>query len=224
MPKSVAPDLAVSLRRRIDAGEWRNSRQLPNERDLAVEYRVARNTMRRAIDSIVADGVLTRHVGRGTFLAETEPGTMNTIIRDISGASPADMMAVRLILEPRAASLAAANGSGRELQEIAEIFRESVAATDMEAFERLDADLHQKIFEASRNELLAHLHSLLRAIRSQEAWRDIKRRSFGLERRATYCAEHGALVEALLRRDGDEASAVMKLHIETVHRNLFGSL
>jgi DNA-binding transcriptional MocR family regulator len=40
------------LRRRIEAGEWSDTRRLPNERDLAAEYRVARNTLRSAIDKV----------------------------------------------------------------------------------------------------------------------------------------------------------------------------
>ena len=38
MPKSVAAEVARSLRERIEAGEWSDTRRLPNERDLAAEY------------------------------------------------------------------------------------------------------------------------------------------------------------------------------------------
>src|SRR5258708_7877040 len=109
MPKHVATDVAHSLRRRIEAGEWSDTRRLPNERDLALEYRVARNTMRRAMDAIAADGTVTRHVGRGTFLGTDDRGEIFAIMQSISGTSPVDMMAVRMILEPRAAALAATN-------------------------------------------------------------------------------------------------------------------
>ena len=71
VPKLVSTDVESSLRHRIESGEWRQSRRLPNERDLAAQYGVARNTVRAAIDRIALDGSLLREVGRGTFLRPT---------------------------------------------------------------------------------------------------------------------------------------------------------
>jgi DNA-binding FadR family transcriptional regulator len=143
------------------------------------------------------------------------------IIQKLSGVSPIDMMAVRRIIEPRAAALAATNASASDLNEIASIHSASVDAHEMETFERWDAELHQKIFAATRNELLNHLHEMLRMIRGQELWLAIKRRSFSPERRNAYCQEHGAITAALLRRDAEAAASAMRAHLDTVSRNLF---
>jgi DNA-binding FadR family transcriptional regulator len=221
MPKHVAAEVVRSLRHRIEAGEWSDTRRLPNERDLAAEYSVARNTVRSAIDKIAADGTVTRQVGRGTFLRHDSRNDFLNIIQKISGVSPIDMMAVRQIFEPRASALAATNASAGDLQEIAATHAASLEATEMEQFERWDAELHQKIFAGSRNELLNHLHEILQMIRGQEQWLDIKRRSFSQGRRDAYCREHAAIVAALLRRDAEAAATAMRLHLETVSRNLF---
>lgn len=69
MPKRVSADVEMSLRKRIESGEWSESLRLPNERHLANECGVARNTVRAAIERIRAGGALRREVGRGTFLA-----------------------------------------------------------------------------------------------------------------------------------------------------------
>lgn len=90
----------------------------------------------------------------------------------------------------------------------------------METFERRDAELHQRVFVATRNELLNHLHEQLRLIRNQALWIDIKRRSFSPERRLRYCEEHAAVVGALLWRDADQASRAMLAHLQTVERDL----
>ena len=42
---------------------------IPSERDLMATYGVSRDTVRKAIDALVADGLLTRVHGRGTFVA-----------------------------------------------------------------------------------------------------------------------------------------------------------
>jgi len=221
MPKLIAAEIEQSLRRRIESGEWSDSRRLPNERDLAAEYKVARNTVRGAIDKIAADGSLTREVGRGTFLRHGGSPDFMSVVQKLTGVSPIDMMAVRQIFEPRAAALAATNASANDIHEVALSHAAAVEAVDMETFEHWDAELHQRIFSASRNDLLNHLHEILRLIRSQDLWRDIKRRSFSPQRRQTYCEEHKAIVEALLRRDAEAAANAMRTHIDSVSRNLF---
>ena len=223
MAKLVVAEVERSLRGRIEAGEWSATRRLPNERELAAEYEVARNTMRSAIDKIAADGSLTREVGRGTFLRQDSRLDFMNVIQKLKGVSPIDMMAVRQIFEPRAAALAATNASASDIREVALAHEAAVDAVDMEAFEHWDAELHQRIFVGARNELLNHLHEILRLIRNQDLWREIKRRSFSQQRREIYCEEHKAVVEALMRRDAEAAASAMRTHLDTVSRNLFAS-
>ena len=223
MPKLVAAEVERSLRRRIESGEWAGARRLPNERELAASYHVARNTIRSAIDRIAADGAVTREVGRGTFLRRRDRVDFTAVVQNLMGVSPIDMMAVRQIFEPRAAALAATNASVGDLDAIAAALAASLEAVDMEAFEQGDAELHQRIFAGTRNELLERLHEILKLIRSQDLWRDIKRRSFSPERRRVYGEEHRAIVAALLRRDSEAAAAAMRAHLDTVGRNLFAA-
>jgi DNA-binding FadR family transcriptional regulator len=220
MPKLAAHDVELSLRRRLVSGEWRQTRRLPDERQLATEYGVARNTVRAALQSIVAEGALTRQVGRGTFLVERGAEEAGALLQRLVGASPMDMMAVRMILEPRAAALAATGASAGELEAIAAAHAAASAAAEMQAFERWDAELHQRIFAATRNDLLGTLHELLRVIRNQPLWIDIKRRSFSPARRIGYCQEHAAIVAALMRRDAAGAAQAMLAHLRTVETNL----
>jgi DNA-binding FadR family transcriptional regulator len=223
MPKTVAPEVTQSLRKRIDSGEWTSARRLPNERELAIEYKVARNTVRSAIAKIASDGLVTREVGRGTFLRHNSSSDFMNVLHRLIGVSPVDMMAVRQIFEPRAAAMAATNASAGDLLEIAAAHAASLEAVDLETFEHWDAELHQRIFAGSRNELLNHLHEILRLIRNQELWRDIKLRSFSPQRCLVYCEEHKAIVDALMRRDAEAAATAMRAHLETVSRNLFAA-
>jgi DNA-binding FadR family transcriptional regulator len=220
MPRWIAGEVEQSLRRRIESGEWRQTRRLPNERELAVQYGVARNTVRSAIDRIVSDGALIREVGRGTFLSNDRDPDFQSVVRKLSGASPLDVMAVRMIVEPRAAALAAARGSASELEAVAAAHGSATHAIESGAFERWDAEFHQRIFAATRNELLNNVHELLRLIRSQDLWIELKRRSFSVERRLRYCDEHAAILAGLLKRHAEEASSAMLIHLQTVEENL----
>jgi GntR family transcriptional regulator len=50
-------------------GEWPAGAALPSETRLAQRYNVSIGTLRKAIDELVAERIVTRHQGRGTFVA-----------------------------------------------------------------------------------------------------------------------------------------------------------
>jgi len=53
---------------RIAAGEWSPGEVIPTEAQLSAAYNVSTGTLRKAVDLLVAEGVLTRSQGRGTFV------------------------------------------------------------------------------------------------------------------------------------------------------------
>lgn len=62
--------LAAALRARVVAGEWPPGSALPAENLLAAEHQVALGTMRRALELLVAEGLVERVHGRGTFVRQ----------------------------------------------------------------------------------------------------------------------------------------------------------
>jgi GntR family transcriptional regulator len=57
------------LRRAIEQRQLKPQDALPPERDLARDFGVSRITVRKALDGLVAEGLLTRRQGAGTFVA-----------------------------------------------------------------------------------------------------------------------------------------------------------
>lgn len=55
---------------RICAGEWPMNQALPNEHELCALFGVSIGTLRKATDELVANGMLVRQQGRGTFIAQ----------------------------------------------------------------------------------------------------------------------------------------------------------
>ena len=60
--------LCDALADRIAAGEWKPGDALPNETDLAREFGVSSGTMRKSLDLLESERLLTRRQGRGTFV------------------------------------------------------------------------------------------------------------------------------------------------------------
>src|SRR5581483_3757841 len=60
--------LRDALAGRIANGEWKPNSAIPNESDLAREFGVSAGTMRKALDLMEAERLLTRRQGRGTFV------------------------------------------------------------------------------------------------------------------------------------------------------------
>ena len=60
--------LRDDLVQRIAAGEWAPGDAIHTEAELSAAYAVSTGTLRKAIDLLVAEGVLTRSQGKGTFV------------------------------------------------------------------------------------------------------------------------------------------------------------
>lgn len=66
MKTSLSTGIREGIRRRIEAGEW--SGQLPSEPDLARLFGASRETVRKALAGLEAEGLLYRMHGKGTFV------------------------------------------------------------------------------------------------------------------------------------------------------------
>lgn len=67
---SLHAQLADIIREKIYAREWGVNSKIPSEHELMARYHLARGTVRRAITSLVDEGLLVRKHGKGTFVAE----------------------------------------------------------------------------------------------------------------------------------------------------------
>ena len=52
----------------LRAGLWRPGEAIPSELEFAARFRVSQGTVRKAIDELAADNLLTRRQGKGTFV------------------------------------------------------------------------------------------------------------------------------------------------------------
>lgn len=70
--------LESDLVERIGAGEFAAGDTLPTEEQICAQYGVSRITVRRALDAMIASGLIVRRRGVGTFLAD-RPSSVRSV-------------------------------------------------------------------------------------------------------------------------------------------------
>lgn len=186
--------------------------KLPNEVELSQELGVSRATLREAIRTLSAQGVLEVRRGKGTFVAQ-QVAEMDDFgfssLEQIRGQLR-DLFELRSIFEPRAAELACRRATAEELEEILhrgmEVERCIQAGQDRT---QADRAFHAAIVRGTHNEFLVRLlplidqavASALTAGEHQEQLAEDTRR------------DHALLMEFFRKRDGEGAGYAMAIHM-----------
>lgn len=136
--------------------------------------------------------------------------------------APADVMAIRRMLEPVVMPLVVAWATTADFVEMDRCLAGGSHAGSYEEFETWDLALHRSIMAASHSPLLAELYAVIETARHGQSWGDLKRRSASRDRRERYQADHVELIAALRARDTERATEAMRSHLARVHGDLFG--
>ncbi|MGQ4615843.1 FCD domain-containing protein [Nocardia sp. R7R-8] len=193
--------------------------KLPTERELVQRLSASRSAIRRALEAIERDGLVVRHVGRGTFVTDAAADRVDGAPGD---TSPVEIMQVRQLLEPQVAALAARAATRADLERIGQALDAGGAAGDFDSFEHWDSVLHRYIAEAAHNGLLLNMVEVLNAARALPVWGSLKRRTSTPQLRRDYHREHTEIVEALRDRDPRGAGEKMRDHLLHVTDSLLG--
>lgn len=215
----IERSLRALLRDGIGDGSLSPGAKLPTERALVQELAAPRSAIRRALAALESDGVIERHVGRGTFLTHVAI-EVDTAPAD---TSPAEIMQVRVLLEPQVTALAARSATQADLERISSCLMAGGASDDFSSFESWDAHLHRSIAKAAHNGLLLAMFDVMASARSLPVWGTLKSRTSTPERRRRYHSEHERIVKALHDRDAESASQAMRDHLSHVSKKLLGS-
>ena len=217
--KTVEQTLRALLDEQTASGTLGPGGKLPTERDLAERLAAPRSAVRRALDRLEGDGLIVRQVGRGTFLTEAADHHFSGAPPD---TSPAEIMQVRLTIEPPIAALAARLATQADLDRITGFLDAGGRSDGFEAFEAQDAQLHRAIAQAAHNGLLMSMFDVMSTARALPVWGTLKRRTSTPGRRADYHRGHVRIVTALADRDPDGAATAMRAHLHDVSDNLLG--
>lgn len=211
LSQAVADDLLAML----EDGLFQVGDKLPTERVLMEQLAVGRNTLREAVQSLVARGVLDVRPGVGTRVrsvsAETalSRGAIASLLRD---EAVTHLYEFRQLVESEAAARAALEATDEQVAAMKAAnaqYRSAVEAG--ESLFELDLAVHRSIASASSNPLFGTIldatHDLLARAREQTD------KVPGAVERAL--EEHERVVAAIAAGDADLARDEMRHHIES---------
>jgi DNA-binding FadR family transcriptional regulator len=218
-------DPVTLLRSYILEGGFGSGGKLPPERQLTDQLGLSRATIRKALDVLERDGLIWRHVGKGTFISETSNRKQNSATVELGRQlTPFRMIRARLAIEPAIAREAAVNASGETLTRMQRAIDRAKAATTWNEYEIQDDLFHRAVAEASDNLLLLSLFDQLNEVRRAVAWGAVSRESAHPSPDHSSFAEHDAIAAAIAGRDPHAAYEAMRRHIGSVARRLFGEV
>lgn len=197
---SLAETTTSKLRREIYSGRLPSGTSLA-EAAVAKRLGVSRVPVREALATLERDG-----------LVEFTP-TGRTIVKDLSPQDFEELFALRLLLEPAAAKLAAPLAA-----DLLRAMEENIAATrkakSLEEVTYLDLDFHQLIMVASGNSRLMKLWQSLRS--ELGLWLGglhRKHRDRKLDTRGKTAESHEAIVAALCTKSPSVCERLLREHI-----------
>lgn len=182
-----------------------------SEAQLCAQYRLGKAPVRMALSRLAHDGLVRAMPRRGYIVT---PVTL----KDIQ-----DVFELRLMLEPRAARLAAGRVDAKRLRMLDEICRAGYQpgeARSTTRFLEANKDFHVTVAQAAGNARLAHaiaqlLDEMTRLLHLGLGVRD---------RTREMQHEHRTLVRALVRGEGETAETICRQQIEAARDMVFRAM
>lgn len=207
--------LATELRERILSGEYPEGTPLPPERELVVQTRMSRTTVREALRILEVQGLIRIKAGRSGGAFVQHPGedsvadSLELLIRGRQ-IRLASVHETREAIEPSCARLAALNRVPADLRRL-EAANEAIATSgSLDAFLEANVDWHVGVATASHNEILTGIMIAL----SRAIYTTTRNEGFVNEEvRAITVRAHRSVTRAIRERDADAAVRRMTRHV-----------
>jgi DNA-binding FadR family transcriptional regulator len=218
----LAP-LTERLRHYMQTGGFAHNDRIPPERELVKTFEVTRSELRKALADLEADGLIWRHVGRGTFIGTRPVHNLEDVTFLGQLASPAQVLEARLAIEPELARLATLHGMKSDFDQIEMCSRRARTATDWRSYEAWDNKFHLAIASATRNKLLFHLFETLNVVRRSIVWRQARVTTRPSSDHFSF-DQHDAIVSAMEAQDPAGAARAMRDHLRSVRERVLPTL
>jgi DNA-binding FadR family transcriptional regulator len=212
------------IERAILSKQFAPGERLPSERELIETFGVSRVSVREAIRSLEALGLVRVYQGRGAFVSDRRSGLGEPMARwlEMHRHEVLELLDVRGALDEYAAVSAVKNGNREALEKVKKAQNAFAAAArsrePTSELVALDTEFHIAIAEAGGNRLLYDLLTDLHSYLAESRYLALTPSN----RPRRSAEEHAAIVDALVASDAEGARAATAAHIASV-RALIGA-
>lgn len=200
----------MELKKAISRGEWNVGDKILSEEKLAERYQVSRLSVRTAISTLAAQGILESHRGKGTFICSTEAAPVPAAVEAITTAAAftrTDMYEFRRIMEPESVALAASRATEEDILRMENFAKQLQHAKTAEDAIEADFNFHYEIIKATKNAVIIETFKALMVPYRQMFSLNVKLRgSAGAD-------DHYQIILAIRTRNSKQAKSCMENHI-----------
>lgn len=217
--KSLVAVVADDLLDRIVRGSIGIDEGLPSEAEIGDEHEVSRMTVREAMKTLQAQGVVRVESGKGSFVNPVAQWTSLDAVLRVAGAGASaldvaeQLIEVRRMFETGAAFLAATRRTDADLAALEgflQAMRAAHAVNDVAAFVRADLAFHDVILRASGNVFLGVLFEPLTRVMADR--RTETSRVVAIQEHAI--REHTEILAALSQGGAEASRRAMDSHMD----------
>jgi GntR family transcriptional repressor for pyruvate dehydrogenase complex len=209
--KKLSEEVGEHILTMIDEGEVAVGGQLPTEGDLVEMFNVSRTSVREAVKSLAAVGVLEIRPGMGTFVVGARPGPLRSLPGQSGPLNKSDLLELlefRRIFEPEAAALAASRATPEDIKEMHRCVEELESGVAAGIRPPGDLGFHLALARATKNGAVVDVSSLTIRFYEQDVYMPDDLDVEG----------HREIYEAIKKGDPDAARQAMDAHLEEIER------
>ena len=220
-PKRISDQVFDQLRELIFCGDLKPNQKIMTERELADALGVSRNSVREAINKLVALRFLEQRQGQGTFVRSIDEAVQIPLatVMEARDASLIDLLEMRLGIECASASLAAQRATAEDLEAIEKALAEMRVDTDAGGLgTEGDLAFHLAIASATKNPLQVYIMKNVVDFLHVGIRENLLHLYEDPANIVEILRQHEAIYQAIRRGDADAAFRTMKNHINYVIR------
>ncbi|RKE34306.1 GntR family transcriptional regulator [Paraburkholderia sp. BL23I1N1] len=211
VPHTVTDAAIATIRERIEGGVYPVGSLLPAQRQLSEELAISRASLREALSTLEALGLLMIRPGKGVYV-ESAQATAAQSWRFAEQSSLPDTYQMRFALEgfiARMAALAVTDSDLDWFEDNITGMQTALACDELDEAARLDYDFHMRIVSIAGNAAIEAILGSAAEIMKESQRMPFYRRELVL---STY-TEHRAILDALKARDSAAAGKAIETHI-----------
>ena len=216
---SASERVAERLVSLISSGNIAPGDKLPSENELAKALHVSRPVVREALRGLAMMGIVASRQGGGCYVTDLKPQRLMAPLSfalSLQDYNIESLFRARAVIDTGIAADAARHATEAQMATLRELVETGYRLVDDPiGFRVMDAEFHALVATAAENDFLEKVCSSLYSLAIEQR-RKASAKPGVLQRSAR---DHAEIVEAIIARDPDAASAAMGRHVENIRKS-----